>query len=85
MPGAKSALVLFALQLVFNAAWSPLFFGLRNPVVGLADIAALWVAVGATLVAFWRIVPLAGAMLLPYWFWVTFASALNFAIWRMNR
>jgi len=82
--GAKGALFLFGLQLALNAAWSPLFFGLRSPVAGLADIVVLWAAVGATLLAFWRVVPLAGAFLLPYWLWVTFASALNLAIWRMN-
>ena len=72
------------MQLALNAAWSPLFFGLRSPLAGLVDIGALWLAIGATVVAFWRIVPLAGGLLLPYWAWVTFATALNLAIWRMN-
>jgi tryptophan-rich sensory protein len=48
------------------------------------DIVALWIAVGATLLAFWRVVPLAGALLVPYWLWVSFATALNFEIWRLN-
>ena len=83
--GAPGALGIFALQLALNAAWSPLFFGLRSPAAGLTGIAALWIAVGVTLFAFWRIVPMAGVLLGPYWLWVSFATALNFEIWRMNR
>lgn len=82
--GATGPLAIFAVQLVLNAAWSPLFFGLRSPLAGLVDIVALWIAVGATLIACWRVVPLAGALLLPYWLWVSFATALNFEIWRLN-
>jgi benzodiazapine receptor len=79
------ALGLFVLQLVLNAAWSPLFFGLKNPLAGLLDIVPLWAAILATLVSFWKISPAAGALLVPYWLWVSFATALNFAIWKMNR
>jgi tryptophan-rich sensory protein len=83
--GAASALGLFALQLALNALWSPLFFGLRNPLAGLLDIFPLWAAILATLVSFWRISPLAGALMVPYWLWVSFATVLNFTIWRINR
>jgi len=79
------ALGLFALQLALNALWSPMFFGLRNPLAGLLDIVPLDAAILATLVCFWRISPVAGALLVPYWLWVNFAAALNFVIWRMNR
>jgi tryptophan-rich sensory protein len=82
--GAAGALGLFALQLALNAAWTPLFFGLRNPLAGLLDIVPLWVAILATVVSFWKISPAAGAILLPYWLWVSFAAVLNFAIWRLN-
>ena len=82
---AAGALGLFALQLALNALWSPLFFGLRNPLAGLVDIVPLWAAILATLVCFWKISPLAGTLLAPYWLWVSFATALNFMIWRMNR
>ena len=81
---ASGALGLFALQLALNAAWSPLFFGLRSPAAGLADIVALWLAIAATVIAFLRIAPVAGWLLVPYWMWVTFATALNAAIWRLN-
>ncbi|HEX6940938.1 MAG TPA: TspO/MBR family protein [Longimicrobiales bacterium] len=77
-------LSLFAAQLAFNLAWSAIFFGLRAPGVAFVEIVLLWALVLATLVAFWRVRPLAGALLLPYLLWTTYAIALNFAIWRMN-
>jgi len=83
--GAAGALGIFTLQLALNALWSPLFFGLRNPLAGLLDIVPLWAAILATLVCFLRISPLAGALMVPYWLWVSFATALNFVIWKMNR
>ncbi len=81
----SGALGLFFFQLALNAAWSPLFFGLRNPLAGLLDIVPLWAAILATIVSFWRIAPAAGALLAPYWLWVSYATALNFALWKMNR
>ncbi len=83
-PGVKLALGMFALQLLFNFLWSAMFFGLRSPLAGLIDIAALWVTLATTIWLFFRISTLAGALLLPYLAWVSFASALNFAIWRLN-
>ena len=83
--GAAGAWRLFTLQLALNAAWSPLFFGLQNTLAGLLDIVPLWAAILATLVVFWRVSRVAGALLLPYWLWVSFAAVLNFTIWRMNR
>jgi tryptophan-rich sensory protein len=82
--GQRVALLLFLLQLLLNALWSPLFFGLRNPGIAFVDIVLLWLAVLATVVAFWKTRPLTGALLVPYLAWVTFASALNFALWRLN-
>ena len=77
-------LALFGAQLVLNGLWSWLFFGLRRPDLALADIVALWLAIAATIVAFWGVRPVAGALLLPYLAWVTFATALNADIWRRN-
>jgi tryptophan-rich sensory protein len=82
---ASGALGLFAFQLLLNAAWSPLFFGLKSPLAGLLDIVPLWTAILATLITFWKVSPAAGALLVPYWLWVSFAAVLNFAIWKMNR
>jgi benzodiazapine receptor len=81
---AAAPLGLFIVQLVFNALWSPLFFGLRSPWAGLVDIVPLWAAILAVMISFWRVSPTAGALLIPYWLWVSFAAALNFTIWRMN-
>ena len=78
-------LTLFGLQLAANVLWSVLFFGLKMPGAAFGDIVVLWCLILATCITFWWISPLAGVLLLPYLGWVTFASALNFAIWRMNR
>jgi translocator protein len=77
-------LLLFGVQLVLNAAWSALFFGLRNPGMAFEDIILLWLAILATVVAFGHVSTSAAALLLPYLAWVSFATALNWAIWRMN-
>jgi tryptophan-rich sensory protein len=79
-----AALGVFALQLVLNGAWSWLFFGLQRPGLAFAEIVALWLAILATVILFWRLRPLVGALLLPYLAWVGFAAALNLALWRLN-
>jgi tryptophan-rich sensory protein len=78
------ALALFAVQLALNLAWSGLFFAMRRPDLGAIDIAALWAAILATTVAFARVRPVAGALLVPYLLWVSYAGALNVALWRLN-
>ena len=83
--GARLALSLFVVQLVLNALWSYLFFGLHRPDLAFVDIVALWAVILMTTVLFWRQLRLAGLLMLPYLAWVGFASVLNFAIWRMNR
>ena len=75
---------LFLAQLALNAIWSPLFFGLHLLLPALVDIGVLWLAIAATIVAFWRISLWPGLLMLPYLAWVTFAGALNLAIWRLN-
>jgi tryptophan-rich sensory protein len=82
--GARTALSLFVIQLAANALWTWLFFAWREGTLAFIEILILWALIVATLVAFWRVRPLAGALLLPYLAWVTFASALTFATWRMN-
>lgn len=83
-PPIRSALVLFALQLLLNAAWSVLFFGLRSPGLALVDICALWFAIVATTWAFRPLSAWAAGLMLPYLGWVSFALVLNAAIWRLN-
>ncbi len=81
---SRIPLGLFALQLLFNAAWSGLFFTLRSPGSAFVDIVLLWCAIAATLWAFGRVSSLAAGLLVPYLAWVTYAATLNGAIWRMN-
>ncbi len=83
--GARLALIVFFAQLVLNALWSILFFGLRSPGAALAEIVFLWAAIFATMAAFWRVSRPAGWLFVPYLWWVTFAMFLNHAIWRLNR
>ena len=82
-PGA-APMVLFGVQLALNAAWSPLFFGLHCPGIAFVDIVLLWLALAATVWLFLRRSAVAGLLLVPYLLWVSFAAALNFAIWRLN-
>ena len=79
-----TALGLFGLQLALNLSWSVLFFGLRRPAWALGEIVLLWLFIAATIAAFWNRDPIAGALLLPYLLWVTFAGVLNGAIVRLN-
>ena len=83
--GAALPLSLFLVQLVLNALWSYLFFGLHRPDLALLDIVTLWVTILVVLVLFWRVSVPAGILLLPYLCWVGFASFLNFTLWRLNR
>jgi len=80
----RQALTLFLLQLAFNALWSWLFFAWHLGALALIDVLILWVLIMATLVFFWRVRPLAGALLVPYLLWVSFASVLNYSVWQLN-
>ena len=80
----RRALGLFLAQLVLNALWTPLFFGLHNPALAFAEIVVLWLVLATTLRSFWLVKKAAGLLLVPYLAWTTFAAALNFAIWRLN-
>ncbi len=80
----RTALILFFVQLAFNAAWSWMFFGSHDPLLGLCNIVPQTLLVVATMLLFWRIDRLAGLCLLPLACWVGFAALLNFEIWRLN-
>lgn len=80
----RVALGIFVLQLVLNVLWSLAFFGLRSPLFGVIVILALWLAILLTIVRFFPISRAAGALLLPYIGWVTFAAILNISIWLLN-
>lgn len=83
-PKVHRALVLFAIQLFLNFIWTPAFFGLRSPEVGLLIIVPLWLMILLTIRSFYFISKLAAVCLLPYWLWVSFALALNAAIAILN-
>jgi translocator protein len=82
--GARGSLMLFVVQLAANAFWSWLFFTWHRGGAAFLEVLLLWFLILVTVVAFWRISRVAAALLLPYLAWVTFASALTFAIWRLN-
>ena len=80
----RPALAWFAAQLVANGAWSLIFFGLRNPGLAFVEIVLLLGMIVVTTRLFWRRSRVAGALMLPYLAWVSFATILNFSIWRLN-
>jgi len=84
LAAAAIPMLLFGLQLAFNVGWSALFFGLRMPGAAFVEIIALSGLILATLITFQRVSLAAGLLMAPYLAWVTFAAALNFAVWRMN-
>ena len=84
-PGVRMALIVFAVQLILNALWSPAFFGLRSPVAGLCVIIPLWVAIVWTIAVFYPLSKPAALLLVPYIMWVSFATVLNAALVYLNR
>ena len=80
----KNSLYLFGLQLILNAVWSLLFFGLRSPFLGLIEIVFLWVFILLTILKFYKISRTAAWLLVPYIVWVSVALMLNFSIWWLN-
>lgn len=77
-------LVLWGVQLVFNALWSALFFGAKRMGWALLDVAVLWLFIAATIVAFWPVAWFAAALMIPYLVWVSFAAFLNYTIMTLN-
>jgi benzodiazapine receptor len=81
---ARFALGIYLLQLAANALWSWLFFGWQQGNAAAVEVVVLLLLIIVTVVAFWRIRPLAGALLLPYLAWVSYATALTISIVRRN-
>ena len=82
--GVKLALWLYLIHLGFNALWSVIFFGFKNPGLAFFEILILWVLILIVTVKFFKIEKAAGFLFIPYLFWVTFAAILNFAVWQLN-
>jgi len=81
----KTALTIFILQLALNFAWSPAFFGMKSPLMGLVIIVLMWCAILFTIVLFHRVSHPAAYLLAPYLIWVSFATYLNASIYFLNR
>ncbi len=80
----RVALSIYVVQLAANALWTWLFFAWRQGAAAFGEILVLWALIAATLLLFWRIRRIAGALLVPYLAWVSFATALTFAVWKRN-
>ncbi len=81
---AAAPLAAWLVQLMLNALWSWLFFGLHRMGLALVDIVALWFTIVVTIALFWRVRHLASWLMAPYLAWVSFAMVLNGALWRLN-
>ncbi|MBE98610.1 TspO/MBR family protein [Flavobacterium coralii] len=81
----KKGLTFFGIQLVLNALWSYLFFGLNNPMLALIEIILLLLMIYETYIQFKKVNTLAAWLLMPYLAWVAFATVLNASIWWLNR
>jgi translocator protein len=81
---ARTALGWFLVQLVLNALWTPVFFGLHHIGWAFAVIVMLWVAIAVVMYCFSRVSETAAILLVPYLLWVSFATVLNGSIWRLN-
>ena len=80
----KISLCFFWIHLGFNALWSIIFFGLQNPALAFINIIIIWVMIVILILRFWKINKWSSYLLIPYLLWVSFASALNLAIWFLN-
>jgi benzodiazapine receptor len=80
----RRAVALFGIQLALNLLWSFMFFYLKMPFAAFVEIILLWISILITILAFIRISKWAGILLIPYLLWVSFASILNFYLWRLN-
>ena len=80
----QTAVILFAIQLLLNFAWSFIFFYAQQPGWAFIEILVMWVMIMLTIIWFGKISPAAAWLLVPYIWWVSFATVLNFYIWKLN-
>jgi translocator protein len=80
----KTAIFLFAAQLILNVLWTLVFFGMKQTGLALAEIVLLWALILACILQFKKIDMPAALLFVPYWLWVSFATLLNFMIWKLN-
>lgn len=82
---AKNPLIFYAIQLILNWIWTPIFFGLQSLGGAFIEIVILWVAVVITTILFMRVNILGGILMLPYLAWITFAAVLNYSLYDLNK
>ena len=80
----KIPVIVFSVQMVLNAAWSIIFFGMKSPMFAFFEIVVLWLFIVLCIVTFYPVSRAASWLLVPYFLWVSFASVLNFKIWMLN-
>ncbi len=83
-PLARTAVIIYLVHLAFNALWTVIFFGLKNPGLAFFEIIILWAMILVLIVIFFMIDKRAAYLMIPYILWVSFAAVLNFSIWRLN-
>lgn len=83
--GGSIGLALWSLQIALNTLWTPVFFGRQNMRAGMVVIGFLWLAVAATMIAFFRVDLIAGLLFVPYIIWVSVAGALNYSVMKLNQ
>lgn len=82
---ARTALIVYGVSLVLNAAWSAIFFGLRRMDLALVEVLFLWASLVAVIVLFAPLDLIAAALVVPYLIWVTIAAFLNLRMLQLNR
>lgn len=82
--GVKTGFIIFWVQLVLNALWSVVFFGLKSPIAGVVVIILLWFAILFTIIRFFNLSRVAAGLLIPYIIWISIAASLNVGIWILN-
>jgi translocator protein len=82
--GLSLAVAIWGVGLILNALWSYIMFGRQDISMALIGVTALWLATAAFIWATWNLEPRAAYIFIPYMAWVSFAGALNFAVWQMN-
>jgi tryptophan-rich sensory protein len=84
LDGAAYGMAFWAMQIAFNTLWTPVFFGLHRIKAAFFIMIGLWVAVAGTMISFFMVDWIAGALFVPYLAWVTVAGALNASVWARN-
>lgn len=81
---AMTTLIIFFVHLIFNATWSIAFFGMQNPALAFVNIIILLIFIITLIFLFYKVNKVASYLLIPYLFWVSFATILNYSIWQLN-